>query len=240
MQNNRPQNCKGSGCWVQRIVRCHGLFANFQQTLKNGFRSLSAALICCRRQIICSKRNNSNRQLRISWVCQVVFCLEFGALFSCVSEASAKIQTYRTLDKSALFLNINLHTEKPISKSAVFNFSDLRFESTDKTSKIRPALLISHLLIVGGFFGSELLVPLCLTPSGESVIDANAKQTARQSSKSEADKLWDADPYGLDHDVADAVHYFLMVAIIAIVTFIISWRMTPNSISVEVSRSNSA
>jgi hypothetical protein len=28
--------------------------------------------------------------------------------------------------------------------------------------------------------------------------------------------------------VADAIHYFLLVAIIAIMTFIISWRMTPN------------
>ena len=24
MQNNHTQNCQGSGCWLQRIVRCHG------------------------------------------------------------------------------------------------------------------------------------------------------------------------------------------------------------------------
>ena len=142
MQNNRPQNCKGSGCWVQRIVRCHGLFANFQQTLKNGFRSLSAALICCRRQIICSKRNNSNRQLRISWVCQIALCLWLGALLSCGSKASAIAPTYGTINESTLLLNSDLHIRKPSRECEIISPINRRPESTDSTAKLRPSVSV--------------------------------------------------------------------------------------------------
>jgi hypothetical protein len=39
MQNNHTQNCKGSGCWLQRFVRCHS-FNN------EGLRVKTAPFVC--------------------------------------------------------------------------------------------------------------------------------------------------------------------------------------------------
>ena len=134
---------------VQRLVRCHGLFANIQQTLKNGGCSLSAALIGNVWNPV-----KTNRKLTAKWsacIHQIVLCLLLGAFFASVSEARAKIRTDGTLDKRALLLDLNLHTFIPILESPVINSRNLRLEPADNASKIRPALFISRLLIVGSF-----------------------------------------------------------------------------------------
>jgi hypothetical protein len=166
----------------------------------------------------------TTRKLTTKWsavIHQIVLCLWFFTLFASSNEVFAKSQSYCALDKSALFLDLDLHhITKPIWKLAVINFSDLCFECADSTSKDRPALFVLSHPIIGSF--------LCLAPSGEPVIDVSANQTTSHTSKSESDKLWDADPYGLYHDVADIIHYFFIVLVAAVVSFFVSRRMTPN------------
>ena len=70
------------------------------------------------------------------------------------------------------------------------------------------------------FINPGLLVSL----PGQSVIDVSANQPASRASKSEPDKLWNADPYGLIHDLADIIHYSVVMGFAAIVGFLASWR----------------
>ena len=72
---------------------------------------------------------------------------------------------------------------------------------------------------------SRILVAL----PGQSIIDISSNKSASHASESESDKLWDADPYGLIHDLADVIHYFFVVLVAAIAGFIASRRMTPNN-----------
>jgi hypothetical protein len=131
-----------NGGWLQRLVRCHGLFANIQQTIKNAGCSLSAALVCYGRQIICSKRNNTNRQLRIPWVCQVVLCLGFAALLSCGSKASVIAPSDSTINESTLLLNPDLHIRKPSRECVIISPINRRPESADSAAKLRPSVSV--------------------------------------------------------------------------------------------------
>jgi hypothetical protein len=86
---------------------------------------------------------------------------------------------------------------------------------------LNRSLLCSNGLIL------EPLVSICLALSGELVIGVSPNHAASHASKNESDKLWDADPYGLQHDVADGIHYLFVVLIAAVIGFMVA-RMTPN------------
>ena len=136
------QNARRNARWLRRIVRCHGLFTNIQQTIKDGCCSLFASLVCYGRQIICSKRNNTNRQLRIPWVCEVVLCFGFGALLSCGSKASAMMPPYGTINESTLLLNSDLHIRKPSWECVIISPINRRPESADSAAKLRPSVSV--------------------------------------------------------------------------------------------------
>jgi hypothetical protein len=65
MQNNHTQNCKGSGCWLQRIVRSHGHGLNNLDNRINGINNLLlACVICC--LCACESRCYGNQSVELN------------------------------------------------------------------------------------------------------------------------------------------------------------------------------
>src|ERR1700676_1188914 len=63
--------------------------------------------------------------------------------------------------------------------------------------------------------------------SSQFVGDIGTKKAASHASEKEPNKLWCADPYGLIHDLADIIHYSLVILIAGIISFVALYRRQP-------------
>jgi hypothetical protein len=74
----------------------------------------------------------------------------------------------------------------------------------------------------------RLYAGFAVTFPGQSIIGVSSNKSTSHTSKTEPDKLWQADPYGLIHDLADVIHYSIVVLIAAFVGFFASRARSQN------------